>query len=367
MKVSIKQEVFTKALNSASRVTTNKAGLPILSNILLRTDGSRLLVAATNLELASTHYVNAKILAPGEITVPARLISEFVANLPKEMITLNVENKRVTLECKGYSSTINGVDTTDFPELPTIDEKESVQYSLRVDDFKKAVSQTIFASSHDSARPVLTGVFWHSFEKGLYLVGTDGYRLSEHRMIDTESDLSAIVPTTALQEVMRSIVDDIEMVDVLFDEAQVRFRLNDTEITSRLIDGKYPDYRKLIPSNTDTHFTLPTSDVLRTTKIAALFARSSGGSITITADADQNTFSIASIASEVGENSSELQTDITGVSGTITLNSKYIIEALGVLSDDMVEIGFSGKLAPCIIKPKKTTEHFLHIIMPLKS
>lgn len=366
MKASLKQEIFAKALGAAGRVATNKAGLPVLNNILLRTDGSRLLVASTNLELASTHYVNAKIINEGQITIPARLASEFVSNLPKKNVEIVNEDNKLTITCEGFVSTLNGIDASDFPELPTIDEEESIQYSIRVDDFKSAVSQTAFACSNDAARPVLTGVYWHSYEGSLYLVGTDGYRLAERRLMTTESDLAAIVPTTTLNEVLRVISDDVEMIEVLFDETQVRFRIGDAEVTSRLIDGKYPDYRKLIPTQTTTHMEVAKADMMRTTKIAALFARNSGGSVTFDADGDQNTFSIASIASEVGENNSRIETSIEG-GGTLTLNSRYVLEVLNVIHEDTISVGFNGKLAPCLVKPVGKTCDYQHVIMPLKS
>ena len=232
--------------------------------------------------------------------------------------------------------------------------------------FKQAVSQTIITSSNDSTRPVLTGVYWHSNEGQLYLAATDGYRLSERRLLATKSEVSAIIPSQTLQEVLRTIADDGGEVDILFDETQVRFRINEAEIISRLIDGNFPDYRQLIPKKSETSITIDKSDFVRITKIAGLFARESGGSVTLTADKDKKTLSIHSIASQLGENTSAADAQITN-DGQITLNSRYLTEALSVVEGDIVTFSFSGKLSPCVLKSSEKDTDYYHIIMPLKS
>lgn len=366
MELSVTQENFTKALSNVGRVASSKTGLPILSNILLRTDGSRLLVAATNLEIASTHLVGAKIITPGSITVPARLISDFVSSLPKGTVELKVKDSHLHVTSGSYSSIINGVVADEFPELPTIDETSTIQYSVNTVDFKQAVAQTVITSSNDNTRPVLTGVYWHSFEGHLYLAATDGYRLSERRLVETKSEVAAIIPTSTLQEVLRTVTDEVSEVDMLFDETQVRFRVGESEITSRLIDGNYPDYRQLIPAKSETNIAISTSDFVRITKIAGLFARDSGGSVTLTADQEKKTLSIHSIASELGENTSSATAEVTS-DGQVTLNSRYLSEALSVVDSDLVEFRFSGKLAPCVLTAKSKDVNYKHIIMPLKS
>lgn len=366
MEISVTQENLQKALLSTSRVASTKAGLPVLGNVLLRTEGNRLLVAATNLEIASTVLIGAKITTRGAITVPAKLISEFVTNLPKGNVDLKVTKSQLAITSGGYSSTINGIEADEFPELPSIDEKTSIHYTFNSTDFKHAVSQTVFACSTDMSRPVLTGVYWHSHEGKLYLVGTDGYRLAERVMVDTKSELAAVIPVTTLQEVMRVITDSTNEVDILFDETQVRFRVDDAEITSRLIDGKYPDYRQLIPQTTDIKTTLKTADLSRTAKIARLFARDSGGSIMMVVDEADKLFDVRSVASEVGENTSRIEAEVTG-SGQVSLNSRYLSEALAAIDAEQLRLGFSGKLSPIVLTPADDDANYLHIIMPLKS
>ncbi len=366
MELSVLQENLARALSAVGRVASSRTQLPILNNILLRTDGNRLLVAAMNMEIASTQFIGAKITTPGAITIPARLLADFVANLPKGPIELQVKGTQLHVSAGKYSSVVNGLAADDFPELPVIDEDVAVRYSIAAKDFKQAVSQTIVTTSNDTTRPVLTGVYWHSHEGALYLAGTDGYRLAERRLVDTSSEVAAIVPTTSLQEVLRAIGDDVSEVEVLFDESQVRFRLDESEVTSQLISGNFPPYRQLIPEKTETTATLAKAEFVRITKVAGLFARDSGGSVTITADEDAKTLSLHSVASELGENTSEADATVTG-GGTVTLNSRYLSEALSVVDGDTVAFSFSGKLAPTILTAATGTVDYKHIIMPLKS
>lgn len=367
MELSVTQENLARALGAASRVASSKTQLPILSNILFRTDGNRLMVAATNLEIATTQHVGAKIVNEGAITVPARLITEFVASLPKTTVTLKVTDNKLQIIADGYNSTINGTVADDFPELPTINDKTAVSYAIDATTLKQAVTQTILTASNDATRPVLTGVYWHSHDGALYLAATDGYRLSEKRLVDTKSEVAAIIPTSTLQEVLRVVADDSEEVEILFDESQVRFRLNDTEITSRLIDGNFPDYRQLIPATSESVITITRSDFAQITKVAGLFARESGGSVTLTADAEKDKLSLHSVASELGENTSESTAEVTA-DGQVTLNSRYLAEALGVLDGSKVTFRFSGKLSPCVLSVADTSQaDYQHIIMPLKS
>ena len=366
MELSVTQENLARALSAVGRVASSKAGLPILSNILFRTEGNRLLIAATNLEIAATYYIGAKVVKQGEITLPARLVSEFAASLPKGTVDLSTKGTHMTISSGSYKSVVNGIDAEEFPELPAIDESKSVKYSVTAPDFKQAVTQTIITSSSDATRPVLTGVYWHSAGGELYLAATDGYRLAERRLMKTKSEIAAIVPASSLQEALRTLHDSIDEVEVLFDDTQVRFRIGEAEITSRLIDGNYPDYRQLIPKESETNAVIDADEFGRIVKVAGLFARESGGSVVVTADSEAAQLSIHSIASELGENTSAAAAEVSG-GGQVTLNSRYIAEALSVLDGDRISFQFSGKLSPCILSDAEKDANYTHIIMPLKS
>lgn len=363
MKLVVTQENLNRALQVVGRVASGKTPLPILNNILFRTDNNRLLLAATNLELAITQHVGSKIEREGSVTVPARLMSEFVANLPKDNVELEVEGSKMHIVCGTYKSTINGMAPDEFPELPAISEKQAI--TLPLPDLKRAIQQTAVVASADDTRPILTGIYCHTFEGDLYFAGTDGYRLAERKLISSNQEVSAIIPVSTLNEVLRVIHDDITEVKMMFDDNQMRILLDDIEITSRLIDGQFPNYRELIPKTSDSVVSLPKDEFSRITKVASLFARESGGSVTLNASAEGK-LSIHSVASQLGENTSEADASVTA-SGQVTLNSRYVLEALGCIDSKQVNFRFSGKLAPCIVTAANSAADYQHVIMPLKS
>lgn len=364
MKLTVTQENLNRALQVVGRVASGKTPLPILNNILFRVDNNRLLLAATNLELAITQHVGSKIETNGSITIPARLMSEFIANLPKGNVELEVDGTKMHIRCGTYTSTINGMAPDEFPALPAIEEKQTI--TVPVAELKRGLQQTVLVASGDDTRPVLTGVYCHSFEGHLYLAATDGYRLAERRLVATKQNIQAIVPVTTLSDVLRVINDDMAEVKMIFDDNQVRILLDDIEITSRLIDGEFPDYRALIPKQSDIAITLSKEEFARVTKVASLFARESGGSVTLNANSTTNKLSIHSVASQLGENTSEVEAEITADT-QVTLNSRYLLEALGCIDAKQVMFHCSGKLAACVVTPSGDNPDYQHIIMPLKS
>lgn len=364
MKVTVTQENLNKALGVVSRVASSKTSLPVLNNILLRTENNRLLLAATNLEVAITEYIGAKVMSEGAITIPARLLSEFIANLPKGNVDLKVDGSKLHISADKYVSTINGMPADEFPALPDIESAHTL--TLATELLKTAISQTTLTASSDDTRPVLTGVLCHVHEGSLYFAATDGYRLSERRLVKSDDDIRALIPASTLSDVARVVPDDCDEVTILIDDSQVRFRMNDIEVTSRLIEGNFPDYRQLIPKETEIHATLSRTDFSRVTKVASLFARESGGSVTVTADNSKQTLSIHSIASQLGENTSEATAEVD-YEGSVTLNSRYLIEALGCFDKETIKFGFSGKLAPCVLSDVSNGGDYQHIVMPLRS
>jgi DNA polymerase-3 subunit beta len=207
----------------------------------------------------------------------------------------------------------------------------------------------------------------HTHEKKLYFVSTDSYRLAEKVVTNQSEDMSLIVPASALQEVLRIIADEDEEVKYSFDDGQIMFKLGEVEIISRLVDGKYPDYRQLIPKSNDIKIDIKRADFINITKVSSLFARESAGSITLHVSEDDQEVSIRSIASQVGENTSRASAKVTG-SGEVTLNSRYLLDALNAFDGENVHMEFSGKINPCVItsgEPKNSD--YLHIVMPLRS
>lgn len=366
MRIKINQNKLSKALNIVSRIAAgSRATLPVLNNVLICAEKGKVSLSTTNLDMAIVDFLPIKPEEEGKITVPARLLAEFVGNLPRnEEIEIKNKGTKVTVSAGKYQSVMNGVDAEDFPTLPEINEKKAVKFVVGVDEFKSGINQIIIASSNDMTRPALTGVYFNSFGGDLYIAATDGYRLAEKKLIKKiKSEVAVIVPTVSLQEVMRSIHDEMEEIEILFDETLVTFRLGEIEITSTLIDGSFPDYRTLIPKDNEIVLELKKEEVVRITKLAALFAKEVGGSIVC--ETKKGVFSIASVANEFGENSSEIETEVEN-SGKVTLNSKFLIDALNAIDEEEVKIEFSNKLTPVVVENKKNKD-YVHIIMPLKS
>lgn len=366
MRIKINQNKLSKALNIVSRIAAgSRATLPVLNNVLICAEKGKVSLSTTNLDMAIVDFLPIKPEEEGKITVPARLLAEFVGNLPRnEEIEIKNKDTKVTVSAGKYQSVMNGVDAEDFPTLPEINEKKAVKFVVGVDEFKSGINQIIIASSNDMTRPALTGVYFNSFGGDLYIAATDGYRLAEKKLIKKiKSEVAVIVPTVSLQEVMRSIHDDVEEIEILFDETLVTFRLGEIEITSTLIDGSFPDYRTLIPKDNEIVLELKKEEVVRITKLAALFAKEVGGSIVC--ETKKGVFSIASVANEFGENRSEIETEVEN-SGKVTLNSKFLIDALNAIDEEEVKIEFSNKLTPVVVENKKNKD-YVHIIMPLKS
>jgi len=368
MELSVPQERLAKALNIVSRVSLHtKLTLPVLSNVLIRAEGKKLALTATNLEMATVHFLGAKVKKEGTITVPARLLAEFVSNLPKEVdVEMTAKDNKLTVKAGQYRSVMNGLAADDFPELPKIDEKKAVKFKVGVEDFRTATLEVIVASSNDTTRPALTGVYFNTSDGVLYMAATDGYRLAERKFVDkVVSEVFTIVPTVSMQEVLRTIMDDVEEVEILFDQSQVRFRVGEIELTSKIIDGSFPDYRQLIPKKTDITVTLEKEELIRMTKMAALFARQSGGSVVCETKKADKQFLLSAVASELGENTSYIDTEVSG-DGKVVLNSRFLLDALGAVGEESLSFGFSGKLSPVVVQNVKNKD-YTHIIMPLKS
>ena len=363
MELQVTQENLNKALGTVARVANTRGTLPILANVLIKTDQNRLSISATNLDIAITEQIGAKIAQEGAITVPARLMQDFVSSLPSGVIELKLEDNKLHITTNQYQSVVNGVLADDFPIMPAISDGQDWQ--VNAEAFKKALQQVIIAASSDESRPVLTGVLLHVEDGDLYVASTDSYRLAEKKLGAHSADLQLLIPATAIQDLLRILGDFDGEVKITYDDQQVLFVVGDIRLVTRLIDGKYPDYRKLIPASFAVTATIKRADFVNVTKVSSLFARESAGSVTVNIDEKTNSLSIRSIASQLGENNATATGKVEG-SGSITLNSRYLLDALHAFSGDEISFCFNGKLEPSLLRdPAK--DDYVHIIMPLKS
>jgi DNA polymerase III subunit beta len=363
MKLQVTQENLNRALSSVARVANSRGTLSILANVLFKTSNNRLSLAATNLDIAITHYIGAKVKDEGSITVPARLMQDFVNSLPDGVIDLDLQETKLHVSTDQYQSTVNGILADDFPTMPAISKGKT--WTVPSGVFKKALQQVVFTASNDETRPVLTGVLLQTTEGKLYMAATDSYRLAEKQLGANKQDIKLLIPATAMHDLLRVISDEDQDVHITHDDQQMLFKVGDVELVTRLVDGNYPDYRKLIPAKFATQATLKRADLTNITKVSSLFARESAGSVTLEADEKAGQLSIRSVASQLGENTATAPAKVKG-SGSVTLNSRYLLDALGALDSEDVVFGFNGKLEPTMITDPSATD-YRHIVMPLKS
>jgi DNA polymerase-3 subunit beta len=239
------------------------------------------------------------------------------------------------------------------------------QWSLSGALFKRSLQQVVFAASNDETRPVLTGVLIQTVDGALVMAATDSYRLAEKQLGKNKEDTHLLVPASAMQDLLRVLPDGDEPIKVTHDEQQVLFQIGDIELVARLLDGRYPDYQKLIPKKFTAKATLKRADLINVTKVSSLFARESAGSVTIELDETSKQLSIRSIASQLGENTATAEAKVKG-SGSITLNSRYLLDALNAFQGEEILFGFNGKVEPTLLQDP-ANDDYRHIVMPLKS
>lgn len=365
MRIQITQTNLHKALTILSRVASTKSPLPILSNILLTAKKGSLELSATNLEVAITHTTRGKIDEEGTVAVPARLFSDFVSQLPKaETVELVFEKNTLFITAGSFSSHIQGASAEDFPALPAISTKETVVVNTKL--LQSALTRTMLAASHDETRPVLGGVLFHTINKEITIAATDGYRLAESH-VGTQAEIQkSIIPTATLQDVQKILQDTSEDTVVMqFEEGQFGLICEDTILVSRLIEGQYPEYTQLIPETSEISATIARDELLTAAKLAGLFARESGGSITLKASEANKQLVVSSVASQVGDNTSSISGEVSG-SGEVVLNVRYLTDALNCFDAAEVTFRFSGAISPCVLTSSEQSG-YQHIVMPLKS
>ncbi len=363
MKLQITQENLNRALGSVARVANSRGTLPILANVLIKTTNNRLSLSATNLDIAITHYIGAKVKDEGSITVPARLMQDFVASLPDGVIELDLQETKLHVTTDQYQSVVNGIVADDFPVMPAI--TVGKHWTLSGSLFKKALQQVVFAASADETRPVLTGLLIQTVDGRLAMAATDSYRLAEKQLGKNKEDIQLLIPASAMHDLLRVLDDSDDEIKITHNDQQVLFQVGDIELVTRLLDGKYPDYHKLIPKSFSAEATLKRADLVNVTKVSSLFARESAGSVTIELDEAAGQLSIHAVASQLGENTATAPAKVSG-SGSITLNSRYLLDALGAVGGEDVTFGFNGKLEPTLLRDPANAG-YQHIIMPLKS
>lgn len=372
MKLTIFQENLSKALNTVNKFVSVRAQLPVLSNILFTAEDNKLKLSATNLETGINLWLPAKVEVNGAITISAKAISEFVASLPSDKVEIKADANKFFIHCRNYRANFNGMAAAEFPQISSLKKNPPAsgeKLKLSASDLIEAINLTAFTAAQDESRPVLTGVKIIFTEKDIQLAATDGYRLSFKtiKLKNPAKLTSLIIPGRALTEIARICSQEKEHekmeITLAKDVNQVIFTFNEVEIITRLIEGEYPDFTKIIPREKTTAIVINREELQRAVKTAALFAKDSANIIKL--NIKNQILSITANAPEIGDNEVTLEVKQEGEDSQIAFNCRFLQEFLSVFTQEELTLETLGSLKPGVFKSPKD-DSFMHIIMPVR-
>ena len=373
MKLSCLQDNLAKGLSVVSRAVASRSTLPVLGNVLLSTDQGRLKIAATNLELAVTCWIGAKVETDGAITVPARILSDFINSLPPERIDLELDSKTQTvhLKCARYDANVKGIDAQEFPIIPSIADGKKIL--LEPEMLREVIEQVTFAAATDESRPVLTGVVGKFEKDKVTFAAADGFRLSVRSASlskPLDAPVTVIIPAKALQELARVSGDQEEPIEIAITENknQILFRLNNIEIVSQLIEAAFPDFTRIIPEKHTTRAVVNTAELQNAVKASSVFARDAMNTVRLAiAPSNQmgsGKLTMTANSAESGDNLGEIDATVDGEAVEIAFNARYLADVLGVLHTPQVALETTGPSSPGMVKAVGRDD-FTHVIMPM--
>lgn len=367
MKLYCTQRELDYAINIVNKAISPNNTLPVLNNILLKAEGKHLYFSSTNLEIAISCSIDADVRSEGSITVPAKLLTGYVSLLSDEKVELSVvDGMNLALDSNSSHTKIKGISSDEFPLIPKVEKGQVVKVETTV--LHDAIVETVFAASVNTSRPVLSGVYMLATKSNLKLVATDSYRLAE-KMITvakgSDEEISCIVPARTMMELSKILAKaDAKEVEVNIVKNQVLFKVGGVELVSRLIDGKFPDYEKIIPKEKKSEVEVSVEDLSLVLKRVSLFARENNNSVKLTVTNDGKML-VTSEETKVGEEKAELFIKMNGENNKISLNAQYLLDVLTYIGDEKVLITINDKASPALIKPMNS-EGYVYIIMPLK-
>lgn len=372
MKLSLLQENINTGLINVSRFVSSKSQLPILNNILLSTDNGRLKLSATNLELGINYWIGAKIEEEGQITIPSKEITEFISYLPAGKIDFDVnENNLLKVMSPKAESTFTTVPASDFPSLPLINPETVFEVDISL--FTQSIPQIAFATATDDTRPVLTAILCQFTTDSLSFVATDGFRLSLKtiKLVNPiefkngQEKVTFLIPSKSLIEITKLAKTTKKIkIGLTNDGHQVIFVLDDLEIISRLIDGDFPDYQRLIPESFTTKVFINRDEFTQAVKIASVFARESANVVRFNIKSD-STIELTANAPQIGQNKATIEARIEGEPLTIAFNYKFLSDFLSVCKGKEIILELNESFTPGLIRDQSDTQ-FTHIIMPVR-
>ncbi len=373
MKLSCLQENLSRGLGIVGRAVATRSTLPITQNILLATEQSRLKLAATNLEMATTCWIGAKVEQDGAITIPARLLIDFVNSLPNDLIEITLPTNSHTLELKSgrFQAHINGIDAEDFPPIPKI--SDGMTTNIEAAALREGITQVVFAAATEESRPVLTGINAEFEGEQLDLAAADGFRLAVHKMTlvsPVDQKTTVIIPARSLNELNRLLGDQEEPVEIITNQqkSQILFRLKNAALVSQLIQGAFPNYSQVIPQSYSTRAVVDINEFLRVIKMSSIFARDASGIVRLVitpgAELTPGKITASAQAEEIGGNVGEIDALADGEEAKIAFNVKYLSDVLSVLHQAQVALEVTTPSSPGVIRPIGV-DNYVHVIMPM--
>jgi len=372
MKVQVLQENFQRGLAIVSRAVPSQTSLPIAANVLVGTDGGRLKLSATDLDISISAWIGARVDSEGVTTIPARLLNDFVAQLPAETTDIELPDgeRQVRIACARHEATINIMNADDFPVIESLTEGISID-SIAA-ELKHAIDRVEFAAASDDTRPVLTGVSFKTDGETLTLAAADGFRLAVADVAlanaPTEA-LDIIVPARALRELSRLMgdSDDAFVIRVNNEKTKILFGRPDFEIVAQLVQGTFPNYQQLIPSEWSTRTIIDADQFSRSARIAAVLARDGSGivRVQITPEGDDSSgkLVLSARADEIGDNQNELEAQVEGEAAQIAFNSRYLKDVLDALSGD-IALETTSPSSQGVFR-SVNDDSYLHVVMPM--
>ncbi len=364
MKLKVLQEDLNKAVAQVNRFVNPRVQLPILGNIVFKASKTKLTLLATNLELSISKEIGADVSEEGELAIPGKIIAEIITNLPKGQVSLESDKEQLKIKAESFSGTVSGMNTTDFPKIVETTGKENITLSTK--ELAEALSKVSFCSSVDETRPVLNGVLFLFRKKNLFLVATDGFRLSQKIIVlDKETDLDRVIlPKGAISELLRSadLGGEIKL-EVKPKENQVVFGVGDTVLSSRIISGDFPNFESIIPKNPQTKLFVNKDELMRVTKLASVFARDNANMTKM--EITKDSIKVSAESSKSGKQQGQVEAKVEGDGLEITFNYKFVEELLSVISGGEVAMELTNTTSAGLFKDVKDKD-FLHLIMPVK-
>ena len=366
MKLTCTQENLTKSLSIIGRSIGKDSTLPILANVLLETENKRLKLSTTNLELSSSSLIGAKIEKEGKTTVPAQLLFNYINNLPTGNIELEVKNNILSISTSDAQTEMKIINPDDFPLIPKTEAKPFC--GVAGSELKQALDQVVFAAAPDESRPEITGVYLKLEKSQIKIAATDSYRLAEKiikPVETTKGKLAMIIPVSAMQEINRVISEDVEYIEFTSSDNQIKFSFNDTEITSRLIEGQYPDYTRIIPKKFETKVVLETPEFISALRAASFFSKRDAAEVIIKTDNKRRRIEVVAESGDLGKNVSHVGGDVQGDDREISFNPQYLLDSLTNIDTSQVSLMITADERVGALQPVNGEEDYIYIAMPI--